>query len=96
MRPFVLIIVVLACFLCACVDAAVYPVPNPTFDASAFTTWTGESVGRSRKAKVYVPFTAADGSADMISIFQLDLVGNDYERGYAHGYLLAKGIFYYL
>lgn len=91
MKAFVFSFAILGCFLCASAGAAVYPAPNPTFDASSFTTWTGESVGKSRRANVYVPFTAADGSADMISVMQLDLVGNDYERGYAHGYLMAKG-----
>jgi hypothetical protein len=71
-----------------------YPVPLPTYEASAYTTWQDETVALSRKAKVYVPFTAADGSDDMISVFRLDLVGNDYERGYAHGYLMAKGIYW--
>ena len=73
------------------VASADYPAPNPTYDAQQYTTWSDKTVGKSRKAKVYVPFTAADGSQDMISIYRLDLVGNDYERGYAHGYLLAKG-----
>jgi hypothetical protein len=68
-----------------------YPPANPTFDATSFTSWTDEEVRSSRKAKVYVPFTAADGSSDMVSVLRLDLVGNDYERGYAHGHLLAKG-----
>lgn len=68
-----------------------YPVPNPTYEATQYTTWSDQTVGKSRKAKVYVPFTASDGSQDMISIYRLDLVGTDYERGYAHGYLLAKG-----
>lgn len=70
---------------------AAYPTPNPTFDALPYTTWSTETVANSRKANVYVPFSSADGTNDMISVFRLDLVGNDYERGYAHGYLLAKG-----
>ena len=73
------------------VAAAVdYPVPLPTYEASDYTQWSS-SVRQSKKAKVNVPFTAADGSSDMIDIFRLDLVGNDYERGYAHGFLMAKG-----
>ena len=39
-----------------------------------------------------VEFTGDDGTQDLVSILRLDLVGNDYERGYAHGYLLAKEI----
>ena len=70
--------------------AATYPDPSPTFDANTYTTWT-DSVAKSKKGKIYVPFTAADGSSDMVSIYKLDLVGNDYERGYAHGYLMAHG-----
>ena len=73
------------------VSSEVFPAPNPTFPANAGTEWSGVTVGNSRKALVYVPFTAADGSADMISVTRLDLIGTDYERGYAHGYLLAKG-----
>ena len=74
----------------ATVAATTYPVPNPTFDADTYTTWT-DSVAKSRKGKIYVPFTAADGTSDMVSVYKLDLVGNDYERGYAHGYLMAHG-----
>lgn len=72
------------------VAAVDYPVPNPTYEASQFTKWTSTIKG-SKKAKVNVPFTAADGSSDFVDIYRLDLVGNDYERGYAHGYLMAKG-----
>lgn len=72
------------------VAAIDYPAPNPTYEASQFTKWSNTIHG-SRKAKVNVPFTAADGSSDFVDIFRLDLVGNDYERGYAHGYLMAKG-----
>lgn len=73
------------------IAATDYPAPNPTFEASSYTTWDEKTVANSKKAKIYVPFTAADGSEDMISVYRLDLVGNDYERGYAHGYLMAKG-----
>lgn len=73
------------------VTATDYPTPGPTYDASSYTTWEDKTVANSKKAKIYVPFTAADGSEDMVSIYRLDLVGNDYERGYAHGYLMAKG-----
>ena len=41
-------------------------------------------------APVLVEFTGDDGTQDLVSILRLDLVWNDYERGYAHGYLLAK------
>ena len=74
-----------------CVVGTEYPAPNPTYEASAYTQWSTEKVANSRKANVYVPFTATDGSSDMISVYRLDLVGNDYERGYAHGYLMARG-----
>lgn len=74
------------------IAAVDYPVPNPTFEASQYTKWSS-TVNGSKKARVNVPFTAADGSSDFIDIFRLDLVGNDYERGYAHGYLMTKGSF---
>jgi hypothetical protein len=73
------------------VAATDYPTPGATYEASAYTAWEEKTVANSKKAKIYVPFTAADGSEDMVSIYRLDLVGNDYERGYAHGYLMAKG-----
>jgi hypothetical protein len=77
------------------IAATDYPAPNPTYNAIDFTKWS-KTVQQSKKAKINVPFTAADGSTDMIDIFRLDLVGTDYERGYAHGYLMAKGNFFHL
>ena len=41
-------------------------------------------------APVLEEFTGDDGTQDLVSILRLDLVWNDYERGYAHGYLFAK------
>lgn len=75
--------------------SAVYPDPPPTFEASKYTTWDELTVKGSSKAKINVEFTGADGSPDSISMTQLDLVGDDYQRGYAHGYLLAHGISYF-
>jgi hypothetical protein len=73
------------------VVATDYPPAQPTFDAKTYTTWERRGVANSKRGQVYVPFTADDGSSDYLSIFRLDLVGNDKERGYAHGYLMARG-----
>jgi hypothetical protein len=88
----ILPVLLLFCFsiVSRCI-AADYPTPNPTYDAAQFTQWNPASVKNSKKANIYVPFVASDGSNDMISIYRLDLVGNDYERGYAHGFLMARG-----
>lgn len=69
-----------------------YDIPPPTFDPQPYTQWT-KSVEKSKLAIVNVPFVnSADGSEDNVGIYRLDLVGSTYERGYAHGYLLAKEI----
>jgi hypothetical protein len=68
-----------------------YPAPQPTYEAGSFTTWDSKTIKNSKKAKIDVPITLEDGSSDYISMYRLDLVGNDHERGFAHGYLMAKG-----
>lgn len=44
---------------------------------------------------INAPFTNADGSEDAVNMYRLDLVGNTYDRGFAHGALLAKEIAYF-
>ena len=89
MFAFASIIILISLVNVAAVD---YKEPPPTFEAATYTSWNNETINDSSKAKIYVPFTAEDGSNDMVSVLRLDLVGTDYERGYAHGYLLAKEI----
>jgi len=74
-----------------CALATDYATPGATFEAKDFTEWSLK-MGDSSKASINVPFTAADGSSDFVAIQRLDLVGTDRERGYAHGYLMAKEI----
>jgi hypothetical protein len=38
-----------------------------------------------------VDFTDPEGNADYVYLFRVDLVGDAYNRGYGHGYLLHKG-----
>jgi hypothetical protein len=72
---------------------AEYATPPPTFEAKQFTTWHKVPVQKSRRADIHVDFTGSDGTPDYVDMTRLDLVGNVYERGYAHGYLMAKGLF---
>lgn len=69
-----------------------YETPGQTFEAKQYTVWNNlRRAGKSRRAEISVDFKAEDGSDDYIHAYRLDLVGNSYDRGYAHGYLLAKG-----
>jgi hypothetical protein len=85
---FVLLLIVA---VVAVVCATNYPVAAPTFEAKDYTTWHKTMVKKSKRADIRVDFKAADGSDDYVSMTRVDLVGNVYDRGYAHGYLLAKG-----
>lgn len=69
--------------------ATVYPTPPDVLYPT--TTWVKKS-GKSKMGHINAPFTAADGSSDNVHMYRLDLVGTDYERGYAHGALLSKEI----
>jgi hypothetical protein len=73
-----------------------YQTPPPIFDPSTYTTWVQEVTttgGLSRKSLIDVPFKSEDGSDDNVHMYRVDLVGNTYERGFAHGALLTKEIF---
>ncbi len=68
---------------------ATYQTPPPTFEAKEYTNWNNlKRAGKSRRGDIYVPFKANDGSDDFVSMTRVDLVGNAYDRGYAHGFLL--------
>jgi hypothetical protein len=79
-------IVVLALFVV--VAHAAYPTPPPTFDAKTYTTWAPVDIHGSRKATIYVPFNGTD----FVSMARIDLVGDAYTRGFAHGALLVNEI----
>ncbi len=83
----------LICSLLAISHAAVtdYPAPPPTFQAKDFTTWQHLKHDGSKRADILIPFTGADGQEDSIKLFRVDLVGDAYNRGYGHGYLLSRG-----
>jgi hypothetical protein len=69
-----------------------YKVPPPTLDPKPYTTWTKLS-GSSRLALIDVPFAdPTTGESDNVHLYRLDLVGNNYDRGFAHGALMAKDI----
>ncbi len=80
-----------ACLAASATAANVYPEPPPTLDPKPYTTWDKLSHKGSRKGRISVPFTGSDGSADSVNMYRLDLVGDAKTRGYAHGYLMAKG-----
>lgn len=73
------------------VAATTYKEPPPTLDPKPYTVWDKVTIGGSKVGKINVPFTADDGSADEVFMKRVDLVGDASARGYAHGYLLAKG-----
>ncbi len=74
-----------------------YQTPPPTFDSRDYTTWHKRTINRSRRADVTVNFKADDGSDDSVHLFRLDMVGaSSFDRGYAHGYLLATEIVEFL
>src|SRR5689334_14627340 len=78
--------------LASVVSGTVYPEPPPTLDPKPYTTWNKIGVKGSRRGDISVPFTNADGTTDSVNMIRLDLVGDAKTRGYAHGYLLAKGL----
>ena len=91
MNTFILFFV-LSIILSAVADT-VYPDPPATYQAADYTKWNWiHKAGDSRRAEINVQFTAADGSADYISLIRLDLQGDAYSRGFAHGKLLTKEI----
>eukprot|EP01040_Poterioochromonas_malhamensis_P020470 gene20470-24437_t len=85
-------LVVLLALIAYMAAATDYPTPGATFAAKDYTVWQHRKVQNSRRADVTVNFKAADGSDDYIHLFRLDMVGNPYERGFAHGALLTKEI----
>lgn len=88
MPSFALIVAALLCV----VAAASYPPPPPTFQAADWTTWQPTAVNGSRRANVAVKFAAPDGTADVINLIRLDLLGDSFARGFAHGSLIANEI----
>jgi hypothetical protein len=69
-----------------------YSSPPALYSASEYTNWS-HKFENSRLADIEVPFTnAANGQADFIKMKRLDLVGDEYTRGKAHGALIAFDI----
>ena len=71
----------------------VYQEPPPTFDPKPNTVWDKLEHKGSKRGALNVKFTGTDGIADSVNMYRLDLVGDSHARGFAHGYLLAKGDF---
>lgn len=92
---FVLSFLVLSCFCYNAQAQADYATPPPTFEANLYTEWhdSHSDLKGSRRANIKVPFTNDSGESDSVDIIRVDLVGDEsYQRGYAHGYLLAGEI----
>jgi hypothetical protein len=78
------------------VRSTTYKTPPPTLEAKDFTKWDNvKRSGNSRRAEIHAEFKAEDGSDDFVHMYRLDLVGTAYERGYAHGFLLSKGSYFF-
>ena len=75
----------------ALTSATDYPEPPPTFQASEYTTWKTLRHDKSKRADINVAYTDAAGNPDTVDIFRVDLVGDAYNRGYGHGFLLHRG-----
>jgi len=69
-----------------------YQTPPPILEPE--TEWYGR-YQKSRVGKTVGSFVDADGNADSVNIYRLDLVGNTYERGFAFGHLMAHEIIYF-
>lgn len=70
---------------------AQYQIPPQQLDPTPFTEWS-QTYGESKRADIHVPFVNEDGTDDFVRLYRLDLVGNAYEKGFAHGALMAKEI----
>lgn len=83
----------LLCFLLLLGVLACIAAEPATYEAGDYTTWNRlRKVGDSKRGEIHVPLTTTDGSEDSIDMVRLDLVGDAYTRGYAHGALLTKEI----
>lgn len=76
----------------ALAQATDYPPAPPTFQAKDYTTWAKLRHEKSKRADINVRYTNTAGEADYVDLFRVDLVGDAYNRGYGHGYLLRKEI----
>lgn len=72
-----------------------YDAPPEIFESSEYTQLIGKH-GESTKYKIVVPFTGPDGSADEVAMKKVHLVGDEYNRGVAHGAMLAEDIFEFI
>lgn len=75
--------------------ATEYKTPPAILDPSSGTTWV-QKYQESRKALIDAPFIDAEGNADNVHCYRLDLVGDVKQRGFAHGALLAREIEYFV
>jgi hypothetical protein len=86
---------IFASLLAAAAATNEYKTPPPILDPAPYTSWQ-RSEGPSRLAVIDVPFTDESGNADNVHCYRMDLVGDVYARGFAHGALLAKEIVYFV
>lgn len=68
-----------------------YDAPPEIFESGEYTKITGKHEN-SKRYNIKVPFTNPQGEMDQISMKKLDLVGDEYTRGVAHGALLTEDI----
>ncbi len=75
------------------VSGTAYAPARETYDAKAFTNWDKLLIKGSKKGIINVPCPTDSDPNDFVKALRLDLVGDSYSRGYAHGFLLANGPF---
>ena len=78
-------------FLLSLLHVKAYDAPPAVFNAADFTNWK-KKYENSKLAVIAVPFVNAAGESDTIMMKRMDLVGDEYTRGRAHGALLALDI----
>ena len=75
------------------VDGTTYPTPGATFDALSFISWEdSQVVNGSKKGTIFVPLNSETGDSDFISVYRLNLYGDNSLRGFAHGKLMTTEI----
>jgi hypothetical protein len=90
-----IVVICLVCLVTSNALSTTYLTPPAMINPKDYTTWT-TSYSKSRMAKINAPFTNDQGEADTVHIYRLDLVGNQYERGFAHGAMMAKEIDFFV
>ena len=91
MSTFVRLFLFTLCALAVTNPVFSYDAPPEIFEATEYTTLR-DNFGDSQSYDINVPFVNEQGEEDSVSMKRIDLVGDEYTRGLAHGALLAKEI----